>query len=166
MVRINVEADLGAASAALASAKAKVENTRGLMEVAGAIIENSTRDRFRTGSGPDGVPWPPSRRAIKQGGSTLIDKGGLLASITHAVEDNRVEIGVIAKTDSAKFSYVHQFGATIKAKNASTLVFRGADGHLVFAKQVTIPRRPFLGIDEQDRADLIEAWADYLEAVQ
>lgn len=164
MLPPRVSADLGSARAVLAKASQELRDPKGLLEVAGAILENSTRDRFRTQQGPGGVPWPPSRRAQAQGGLTLIDKGGLLASITHEVVGDRLEVGVIAKTRSAKFSYVHQFGATITPKRGPFLIFRGADGHMVFARSVTIPARPFIGVDEQDRTDLIAAWHDYLQA--
>lgn len=136
-----------------------------LMETAGGILENSTRERFMSGRAPGGIPWPVSKRAQLQGGRTLIDKGGLVSSITHRVTDRSVEVGIIPKTESAKFAYVHHFGATIRPKRAPALVFRAPDGHLVITKQVTIPRRPIIGLDEADRTDLMEAWLAQLREV-
>jgi len=167
MVSIRIQSDIGAARAVLGRYKETAQNPRPLMDIAGGILENSIRDRFRTSRGPGGVPWKPSQRVIQGGGGrTLIDKGGLLASITHVAEDHSVEVGVIAKTPSAKFAYVHQFGATIRPVRARMLVFTGPDGHKVFAHAVTIPARPFVGIDNTDRADLLEAWTEYLEALK
>jgi phage virion morphogenesis protein len=163
MVGVRVEGNLEQARSVLDRALREVESPLGLMEVAGAVLENSVRERFRTGSGPGGVPWPPSRRVAQGGGRTLVDKGGLESSIASEASVNRVEVGVIAKTRSAKFAHVHQFGATITPKKGPYLAFRGADGHMVFAKSVTIPARPFLGIDQEDRQDLVDAWTAYLE---
>lgn len=163
-VPIRVKANIGKARALLERARNLALHPRPLMEIAGSVLEESTRDRFRTSSGPGGIPWPTSWRARAQGGRTLIDKGGLLSSVTHVADDERVEVGIIAKTQSARFAYVHQFGAIIRPRAKALLAFRGADGHLRFARSVTIPRRPFIGIDDQDRADLIEAWRAYLEA--
>lgn len=163
---IRIEANIGAARAALARARELAANPRPLLEIAGSLMEESTRERFRTSTGPGGIPWPTSRRAELQGGRTLINTGGLLSSIIHIADDQRVEWGVMAKTTSARFSYVHQFGAVIRPKTSPFLVFRGADGHLIFARSVTIPARPFIGIDDDDRADLIAAWNAYLESLE
>jgi phage gpG-like protein len=166
MVAIRIEARLGEAAAVLARYRDLCETPRPLMEIAGGILENSTRGRFSEQHGPGGIPWPPSRRAIAQGGRTLIDTGGLVSSIVSRADDNRVEWGVMAKTPSAKFAASHQFGVTIRPKKGPFLIFRGADGHLIFARSVTLPPRPFLGVDDQDRADLKEAWAAYLGSLQ
>jgi phage gpG-like protein len=171
---IEVHTQLGQARAALRQVRYIAEHPRPLLEIAGQLLEDNWRDRFRTGRGPNGVPWKPSGRTVQgglpqgkrvgpsQGGRTLVNKGGLVSSLTHIAEDTRVQIGIIAKTTSAKFGYVHQFGATITPKRAQYLVFRAPDGHTVFAKQVTIPARPFIGIDEQDRVDLAEAWSEHV----
>lgn len=164
MVAVQVNVDLGEARSVLDRVLRETDNPAGLMEVAGAVLENSVRERFRTQSGPGGVPWVQSERAMSQGmGRTLIDKGGLLGSVTYEADANRVEVGIIAKTRSAKFARVHQYGATIRPKKSPYLAFRGADGHMVFAKSVTIPARPFIGVDAEDRAELVAAWSAYLE---
>lgn len=162
--RIEVKANLGQARKALERARNLAAGPRPLLEIAGSILEESTRERFRTSTGPGGIPWPTSRRAQLQGGRTLIDRGGLISSITHVADEKQVEVGVIAKTESARFAYVHQFGAVITPKKGPYLIFRGADGHLIFARSVRIPARPFIGLDEDDRADLLAAWTAFLEA--
>lgn len=175
-VRINVAADIGAARAVLARAKELATHPLGLMQDAATLLENSTRERFRTSRGPGGIPWPPSGRqrfagqpskggvGPNPGGRTLVDRGNLLASVTSIASQDRAEVGIIAKTPSAKFAYVHQFGATIRPKKGPFLVFTAPSGHKVFARSVTIPARPFIGVDEEDRRDLLEAWTARLEA--
>jgi phage gpG-like protein len=165
MVAVRIQARLGEAQKVLARYRELAANPQPLMETAGAILENSTRERFFTGHGPGGIPWPVSHRAMAQGGRTLIDRGGLDSSIISRATDNRVEWGVMAKTPSAKFAASHQFGVTIRPKKGPYLIFRGADGHVIFARQVTIPARPFLGIDEDDRQELKAAWTAQLESL-
>lgn len=165
MVAIRIEARIGEARQVLGRLRGLAESPLPLMEIAGGILENSTRGRFAEQHGPGGIPWPMSRRAEIQGGRTLIDKGGLLASITSRASESRVEWGVMAKTPSAKHAASHQFGVTIRPKKGPYLIFRGADGHVVFARSVTLPARPFLGVDDEDRADLKAAWTAYLEGL-
>lgn len=180
-VPITVKVDAGAAMGVLGRLRELGHDPAPLMELAGGILENSVRERFRTGQGPGGIPWPVSRRQTfaarpgakggavigpNQGGRTLVDKGGLESSVTHRAEEKRVEVGIIAKTESAKHAKTHQFGATIRPVRAAFLVFTGPDGHKIFARQVTIPARPFIGIDDLDRADLFEAWTAYLKSLE
>lgn len=166
MVAVRMEARLGNARNVLARYRALAADPLPMMEIAGGILENSTRERFYSGHGPGGTPWPMSRRAMVQGGRTLIDKGGLVSSITSRATSNRVEWGVMAKTRSAKFAASHQFGVTIRPKKGPFLIFRGPDGHVIFARSVTIPRRPFLGVDADDRQELKTAWIAYLEGLR
>jgi phage gpG-like protein len=166
MVAVRIQARIGEARRVLNDYRELAADPLPLMEIAGGILENSTRERFQTSHGPGGIPWPISRRAEEQGGRTLIDKGGLVSSITSRATSHRVEWGVMAKTRSAKFAASHQFGVTIRPKKGPFLIFRGADGHVVFAKSVTLPPRPFLGVDADDRQDLRAAWLAYLEGVK
>ncbi|WP_230459860.1 phage virion morphogenesis protein, partial [Sansalvadorimonas verongulae] len=50
------------------------------------------------------------------------------------------------------------FGAVIKPVNKKALKFKGKNGP-VFAQQVTIPARPFLGIEDQ-QIQIIERTID------
>ena len=51
-------------------------------------------------------------------------------------------IGIVG-TD-VKYAAVHEFGATIRPKKAGGLLFFNIDGSTVVAKEVKIPRRPFM----------------------
>jgi phage gpG-like protein len=176
-LEIKVQTDLGAARQAFAYLRNLGEDPRPLLEIAGQIAESNWRDRFRTGRGPGGVPWPISQRVThaaqpkrgrigpSQGGRTLFNKGGLVGSLTHEVRGKSAKIGIIPKTKSARFGYVHQFGATILPRRGEFLIFTAPDGHKVFARKVTIPARPFIGFDDQDRADIHEAWMDHVRSL-
>lgn len=152
---------------------AAAENMRPMMEIAGGIFENSTRNRFHTERGPGGIPWPPSWKqrvgavgnaGPVKSGKTLQDKGNLLGSIRSNVGDKFVETGVDGRSVSAKYARVHQEGRTIRPRTAKALAFVGPDGRFRMVQKVTIPARPFMGIDQQDVTDLREAFVDYLEA--
>ncbi|MFO1038149.1 MAG: phage virion morphogenesis protein [Geminicoccaceae bacterium] len=123
------------------------------MDEIGAQIQENTRERFLSKTGPDGVRWKPSYRAVLQGGQTLADAGNLRDSITRVIGlgGASVEVGT-----NLKYARVHQFGATITPKAAPYLVFKLADGSWVRTKKVTIPARPYLGFNATDRADVIE----------
>lgn len=150
------------------------QNMRPMMTIAGGIFENSTRHRFDTSRGPGGIPWKPTWRqragAVGPAGPVLsarilVNKGLLRGSIRSNVGDNFVETGVDGRSESAKYAKVHQFGATIRPKTARALMFTGPDGKFHMVQKVTIPARPFLGIDADDVTDLGDAFVVYLENV-
>lgn len=154
---ISIRVDDAAANAALAELAAKAENLQPVLDAIGASLAESTRMRFERETGPDGVKWPPSIRALAQGGHTLRDEGHLYASITHRAGPTSVEVGT-----SIPYSAIHQFGGTIKAKSAKALRFRIGDVW-VTKDSVKIPARPFLGIDDDDRQMIVETVAEALE---
>jgi phage virion morphogenesis protein len=124
----------------------------------GAALVTSTQFRFDRGQDPDGNPWPPSIRALTEGGRTLTDSARLAQSVTHAADNAGVEVG----TDVA-YARTHQFGAVIRARNADRLAFR-LPGGLGFRRpeEVTIPARPFLGVDEDDETEIHAIWGEIL----
>lgn len=118
--------------------------------------------QFRSGVGPYGEPWAPLRgpriRDFKLGGygHPLRDTGRLRNSFTYRVRGGRAFI----LGTNVGYAATHQFGATIRARNAPFLVFPFAAGvrsshttvrgrllrrnvvvGLAHVKQVTIPQR-------------------------
>lgn len=136
-----------------------------LLDIWGGILEASTRRRFDEGRGPRGIPWAPSIRAQEQGGKTLVDKGNLESSIRYEVRPGELEVGVDGVGASAKFARVHQFGAIIRPVNADSLRFQLPNGSFVFAQEVEIPARPFLGVDEDDKLDMREVAVEHLRSI-
>lgn len=135
---------------------AAAEDLSPAMDRIGSMLVSSVLHRFETGQGPAGVPWKPSIRARVQGGQTLIDSGRLRASITYIPGPSSVEVGT-----NAIYAAIHQFGGTIHAKSAPHLTFK-IGGRFVSKDHVTIPPRPFLGIDEGDRAEIANILRDHL----
>jgi phage virion morphogenesis protein len=136
----------------------RMDNAQPLYDQIGAALVVSTQNRFETESDPDGNPWPQSLRVRLEGGKTLTDSARLKNSITHEASNTGVDIGT-----NLIYAAVHQFGAVIKAKTESGLRFRAAgNGDYVNVSQVTIPQRAFLGIDEDDQAEIFAITADYI----
>jgi phage gpG-like protein len=103
---------------------------------------------------PDSNKWPLTR----EGRPALFVSGThLYRSIDHDASGTQARWGT--GWIGAK---VHQFGATITPKNAKALHFR-LGGRDVFAKRVTIPARPYLGISADNAADLEAAAAKFIE---
>jgi phage gpG-like protein len=99
-----------------------------------------------------------SIRALLQGGRTMTDTGRLAASITHEADEAGVAIGT-----NVAYGAIHQTGGTITAKTSSGLRFR-VGGQWVTKQSVTIPARPFLGIDEDDEKEIEAISARFLAA--
>jgi phage virion morphogenesis protein len=115
-----------------------------------AIGESSTRQRFRTVTGPDGQRWKPSLRARITGGRTLTRDGHLSGSISARHGRDFAEWGV-----NRIYAAIHQFGGEIRAKGGS-LRFRLANGGFATVQKVTMPARPFLGVSDDDRDDILD----------
>lgn len=126
-------------------------NATPVMRDIAALGENSTRMRFRTETGPDGKRWKPSLRAQIHGGRTLTKDGHLSGSISSNAGSDFAEWGV-----NRIYAAIHQFGDTIRPKKAGSLRFRLANGAFATVKKVTIPDRPFLGVDDNDRNDILD----------
>lgn len=68
-------------------------------------VRESTLERFRQGKSPDGRRWKSSKRAILEGGKTLVKTAQLRNSI-HA----RSDASGFAVGTNAKHAATHQFG--------------------------------------------------------
>ncbi len=101
----------------------------------GAEMVNQTEERFYNQHGPDRQPWLPSKRAIEQGGDTLRKDGRLLASIKWVALPDGVKWGT-----NVIYARMMHYGG----KKA---LFPHLWGD--------IPARPFLGMNENDRASVL-----------
>jgi phage gpG-like protein len=143
MAGVSITVNVSDVSPVLARlARLGTADTEPLMTEIGGTLENSTRERIEeTKTSPDGAAWPPNRA----GTSTLLDTGRHLRdSIAFIASADQVEVG-----SSWEFAHVHQEGARITPKTAQRLAFT-IGGQKVFAKAVTIPARPFVGLSAKD----------------
>jgi phage virion morphogenesis protein len=153
-------AELGAVKRRLGEVTRAMAAPRSLMNAIGAVLESSSRKRFRTNQAPDGTAWKPSIRANEEGGRTLFDKGHLSASITHEADDHAVQVGT-----NLIYALIHQIGGIITAKGGGMLKFEIPGIGWRQVPQVTIPARPYLGVSESDRTEIeaqIEHFAEGL----
>lgn len=141
---------LEALDGALARMAALGQRPRPIWEAIGQYGESSTRMRFKNQAGPDRKRWVPSIRARELGGQTLVQKARLLRSLSHSSDNNGTSWGT-----NVIYAGVHQFGAVIKAKSAGALRFRLPGGRFVTVKQVTIPARPYLGVNAEDGREML-----------
>ena len=112
----------------------------------GQMVVTQTLERFDTQTSPEGKPWKPTQR----GGNILRDTSTLYNSIHYKVFGNALIVG----TDE-DYAVTHQFGMEIKPKKPSgCLVFFVPGVGQVFAKKVRIPARPYLGVNEEDKAEI------------
>jgi phage virion morphogenesis protein len=156
---IQVDINTNAVAAALARAAEKAADLTPLMDQVGASLVASTQQRFFEQAGPDGTKWPASIRAKLTGGSTLIDTTNLEGSITHIPHRDSVEVGT-----NVVYAAIHQFGGTIRAKTAKGLRFKIGNDFVV-RKSVTIPARPFLGIDAADAEEITQIATDWMDGL-
>lgn len=117
------------------------------MQEIAAYGESSTRLRFRTQTGPDGQKW---KKGWKKSGRTLTKDGHLSGSVSSRATTGAATWGV-----NRVYAAIHQFGGVIKPKTKKALRFKIAGGGFATVKQVTMPARPFLGISDDDRSDIL-----------
>lgn len=143
-----------------------VADAQPLLRQIGAYGVRSTQERFISETGPDGsrwAAWNPAYAELRGPGSILTRSGALLNSLNARAGLNEVSWG-----SPMIYAAVHQFGATIKPKNATALAFQLGGGRglapvfWVRVKSVTIPARPYLGINADDREEIVALTGDYI----
>lgn len=121
----------------------------------------STRARFKTQTAPDGTAWaalqPWYQKEKRRNKNRILALNGYLRGqmTWQLVGDRTVEIG-----SNLPYAAVHQFGATIKPRAAKVLMFRG---HV--AKSVTIPARPYLGLSDENRSEIVGRTLEWLQRI-
>lgn len=152
-----------------------------LLEIAGAVLRDSILNRFDTETGPDGIPWPKSRRALGEAvgprgplppGKTLTDTSDLRDSIKYEVRPGEVEVGSDGLKNPVK-AVANQFGS----HRPSVVAFHVRTVNSAFGlplptprqqfvsshvRQTNLPARPFVGVNADDHEQLNEAWHDHL----
>lgn len=132
---VGVEIDGATLNAGLARMAAVLADPSTAMDQVGRYLVASTLRRFERERAPDGSPWLKSARALAEGGRTLTDTGRLRGSIAHTVTDGgrAVEVG-----SNVIYAAIHQFG-----------------GRAGRGRKAKLPARPYLGIDERDRTNIL-----------
>lgn len=142
-----------------------------LFDDIGGIIVDGIRSRWEGGEGLEGK-WPLSIRVMREGGTTLRKSSRLLDSVTYNVLPDGVEIGT-----NVVYGAIHHFGGDIKheARTRKTyfrqnqrtgevgnrFVRRGRSNFMqeTMGKAYTVkmPRRPWLGITEDEEQSILNS---------
>lgn len=135
-----------------------LDDLRPFFLAVGEHVQATTIDRFRREVSPAGVPWAPLNEeyAKTKKGPGILRETGRLAEIIYQIAGSVLLIGT-----NAVYAAAHQFGATIVPKTAAALVF-SLGGRTVHAAKVQIPKREFLGLTEDDRAEIRAIGDDFL----
>jgi phage virion morphogenesis protein len=105
------DADLKRLPQALDALAREADQAHDLMDEIGGALVTSTQQRFQEGAGPDGQRWRPSLRATREGGQTLVRRGHLRDSVTHAASGRSVAVGT-----NIIYGRIHQVGGTIRPR--------------------------------------------------
>jgi len=122
---------------------ALMKNPAPLLKQIGMGLVAAGGERFETQTDPFGRPWKalnPAYAAMKNNTRILTERGHLVGSLHFVVGAREAAYG-----SNMVYAAIHQFGGTIKPKNAAALVFR-LGSRLVKAHSVFIPARPYLGM--------------------
>jgi len=129
-----------------------------LLSSIGAIGESQTRRRITDEkTAPDGTAWAPNHK----GTSILLETGNhLLGTIGWVQGADEVEWG-----SYWEYAHVHQEGAVIKPINAKALAIPGSAfgrplGDTVLVKKAVIPARPFIGLSDDNREEILDIVSD------
>lgn len=159
------------------------ENPAGAMAAIGAYLVTATQRRFEREAGPDGQKWQrlSPRTAQRRVGRSqrgyehiLRVKNRLYSSIVYEAEPNRVEIGT-----GIAYAAAQQLGAEIKIPEREQDIHLGKTNRgsrfvkasrkrketqrvKIGAHTVTLPARPYLGVDQADHAEILAIVEDFL----
>ncbi len=109
-------------------------------DVGGRYADEDTEKALRISKFGGGTKkWKPSKRVLKKGGKTLVDKEVLRNSVYVRVEPKSDTEYVVVFGANVPYAGVHQFG---------------------YEKR-NIPARPYLTVPDEALDDIIEALTDY-----
>lgn len=183
---IRIEINIEEARANLNALLERMSNPRPFYLAVGNLLVGSVGENFRRETGPDGTPWAPlsaatikaRQRRGKSAIAILRETGVLAGSIASEVADDGVRVGAVPA-----YAAIHQFGGTIDMPARTSKIYRrqNKDGSFgrrfakrknkttvatdveIGAHQIKIPARPYLGISETDKTDIIALARRWLE---
>lgn len=137
-----------------------------VMQEIGEAMRTSTIRRFETETGPDGRRWKKSRRARAEGGQTLTQTGRLRGTLLVRASRDQAAWGSNVEYAAAHQSGVFLLPRVITPRWAGALFWPGARHPVkrVLFPGAYIPARPFLGLDEDDRREIVEIFRRALQS--
>ena len=170
-VQLQLEIKDGEVSRLLESLEKRTSDWTPVMREIGEIIRESVMKNFREGKSPEGEEWKPSKRALGQGGKTLIDTAILRNSIHVVAGKDHVIVGT-----PVEYAGVHQFGAQAGSFGVVSVIVKAHLRKSRKGKECSvrehsrrqalpwgdISARPFMGIRDEDWPDIREALLDHV----
>ena len=131
-----------------------------LKEISEAVVLRSTLARFKTQTAPDGTAWaalqPWYQKEKQRNKNRILTLNGYLRGrmTWQLVGDRTVEIG-----SNLPYAAVHQFGSD-RPQNLERL------RHKEFIpRATTIPARPYLGLSDEDRSEIVGRTLEWLQRI-
>lgn len=126
------------------------------------ILRESHRQIFDSQSAPDGSPWEPwhwRRPEASDSHPTLRDTGALLASVVGGADHiENISARDLEFGTSKKYAGIHQSGASFTT--GIGLVGRGGVGFIPAGTRITVPARPFVGVNDKALDAMVNTIAD------
>ena len=165
---ITVEINDAEVTAAFARISAHLTDLSDLMNEVGMFLVASTEQRFKDTEAPDGSKWAPRsattikhyQRTGQKFGAVLYKTGDLSKSVFHAYDAKSVTVGT-----NLIQSAVMQFGAGQGAFGASIGKDKKGRDHFHTIPWGNIPARPFIGLSDNDRTNVLDTVAEWLSEI-
>jgi len=122
--------------AALQSLAERGSNMQSVFQEIGSYLQSEVESNFESETAPDGTGWAGHSTATLlrrgAGAKKLRDRGHLYGSLSYSASHSQVAVGT-----NRAYARIHQMG-----------------GQAGRGRQVTIPARPFLGLNEENRQEI------------
>lgn len=192
MPYVEFNLDASGALSRLKTIQQRVGNVRPLYNSIGEYLLQQARERFdTTEASPQGSQWKPLsarykrwKDKVKPGGKILSLRGNLKSSLGYRLVGDSVVVGTV-KGVAPKYAKIHQYGGAIRQKPRTQVIpvderglfmSRKAAGkrkgrkstriHIanIGQRTITIPARPYVGINDRDRERIKRDALKYLVA--
>lgn len=147
----------------LATLYARANDLTPLMGKISETLKAGVDRAFDTQTAPDGNPWKElSALTVMLRGVSgpILDRGtpgGLVSSLQTEHGKDYAQVGT-----NKEYALIHQLGGTIRPRKGKYLKVGKPGGPWTNLKQVTIPARPFLGLSDETRQDVLHDLTEYL----
>lgn len=166
--KIAVDFDDTSAQTRLRGLQDAMADTTPLMAQISEHLWNSTRERFKTQTDPNGNAWEALHPRYKeskpkaQRERILTLYGHMRQLIARDYDARSATVG-----SSRAYAAIHQFGGrtsphVIEPRHKKALAFGGGVFKSVKHPGSNIPARPFLGLSNADRSEIVEITQDFL----
>lgn len=159
----SVELKSDGVTGALTAIQAVLSDMTPVFDQIGQYLINSTKERFKAGTSPDGVKWAPKSAvtlALYKGDARPLfgPSKDLSSQFHHLAGPTQLEVGT-----NVIYAAVQQFGAKKGQFGAYAGTNKKGHPYSGVAPWGDIPARPFLGISPEDETNIIARIADFLQ---